>query len=114
MNNGLIQLNAAELALRRALKSAGAPPFIAHAPITDRDRKFIEREIPRIIGGVPEKALAVIRKFPAATCWLMVQALSNDYGSETHRIYEPICKRLGLSGFPTAIRPELSKRFRLA
>ncbi|MFA1626881.1 hypothetical protein ACDY96_30350 [Rhizobium mongolense] len=114
MNNGLIQLNAAELALRRALKSAGAPPFIAHAPITDRDRKFIEKEIPRIIGGVPEKAVTVIRQFPAATCWLMVQALSNDYGSETHRIYEPICKSLGLSGFPATLRPELSKRFRSA
>ncbi|MFN3725977.1 MAG: hypothetical protein ACK4SZ_06695 [Allosphingosinicella sp.] len=108
------RLTAGEFQLRRVLRSASAPPFIAYCEVPVRTQESISAGLGDFVAGKPERMERALEIYPAATTWLMSSTLLRDYGLEGHRIYDPICASFGLSEIQPAARARLNFQFRRA
>jgi hypothetical protein len=108
------RLTAGEFQLRRALRSASAPPFIAYCELPPRSQESIALGLRAFLGGSPERLPRALEVYPATTSWLIAAALLENYGAEDHRIYAPICANLALRDIPNQIRAAINRQFRRA
>lgn len=108
------RITTGELLLRRALKTASAPPFVAHAQLSERTQQALIDGLRKFVGGKADRIPASLDLFPAAASWLIASTLLENYGLATHRIYEPISASFGVPDIPNHVRLPLNRAFRKA
>jgi hypothetical protein len=108
------RLTTSEFLLRRELRSSTASPFIAHATLTEKSRNGLVRGVRDFVSGSASRIPRLFDIYPASAAWLIGRTLLENYGLESHRIYEPIARSFAVAEIPTSVRQPLNQAFRKA